>query len=81
MDYDVYYILSLSDSNIPALIDLKKVVKDDFVQHNYSCILNSKIENFKKVHAKKSWKSWNYLDAKVSEVIEINTTNKRTTNH
>ncbi len=76
MEYDVYYILSLSDSNIPAFIELKDSIKDKSIKYQYSRMLNSKIYFFNKNHSPFSWKSWNYQDAKAIEALKKYTANR-----
>lgn len=61
---DMNYALSLSDSTIPSLVKLESIstIKN---KNNYKKKLSIKIDHFNNKQKNKSWKSWNYQEAKV----------------
>jgi len=73
-DYDLYYLLSLSDSTIPALIELdtKNLTNEEKQLHKLK--IDNKIRVYKINQEQESWKSWNYQKMEISNAIsEYNT--------
>lgn len=64
--YDVYYLLSLSDSTIPLLLEFEKNISNSTNKKILQRELPHKINHFKKTHKSRTWKSWNYQDHQVN---------------
>lgn len=69
-DYDIYYLLSLSDATIPALINLNTNNLDQKKQQFAERKISKKIEAFKKGQKEESWKSRTYREVEISNAIQ-----------
>lgn len=68
-EYDIYYLLSLSDATIPALINLNTSQLEEKELRLVRRKLADKIENFSDQQEKESWKSWNYQKEEISRAL------------
>jgi hypothetical protein len=68
-EYDVYYLLSLSDSTIPALINLNTSQLDEKERRFIQRKIATKIDDFRDKQKDESWKSWNYQKEEISKAL------------
>ncbi len=66
---DIDYLTSLTDSNIPQLVDLVKK-RGAFFTENQRAAINTKKSDFLYKTENKGWKSWSYRNWQVAQTLE-----------
>jgi len=68
-EIDIHYLLSLSDTTLPSLINIEKNITNEKIREIYRKELLQKINKFRDKQEEKNWKSWSYLHENIENKL------------